>query len=780
MVAVGSGISHRSLPVGAEARGTHGTHFRVWAPRHGQVAGLARGRTWSLLPKSPWSRNPADTSPRWWIGRRLGCCIASGWATAPSAFPIPASRFQPDGPHGPSEIVDPERLRLDRRGVDRRVARAGRSSTRCTSARSREEGTWRAAIEQLPALRELGITRHRDDAGRRVRRPLRLGLRRRRTCSRRRSCTAARRPPPLRRARARARASASSSTSSTTTSARTATTCGSSRRRYFIEPLRDRVGRGASTSTATMRRRSASSSLANAGYWIDEFHLDGLRLDATQQIFDASRDARPGRRSRARRARRRRRASILLVAENEPQDVAPAAARRARAATASTRLWNDDFHHAASVALTGRREAYYTDYLGTPQEFAVAGEVGIPVSGPAVLVAEERRGTPALGLSRRSSSPSSRTTIRSPTRHRPRRRTASGRQSRALPRADRAVAAVARDADVLPGPGVASSSPFLYFADHGRSSRAAVRAGRAEFLSSFRAWPRGISSTRCPILLTRRHSPVASCDHAERQAHTAAVRPPPRPAAAAPRGSGLRARARLDRRRGPRHRGVRPAMFARSRGPWTGSPAIGCWSSISGLICISFRAGAAACAARQHALGDPLVERGSGVRRRGTPPLDTDEGWRIPGQATVVLAARRGMSLPFRLQSPAPSADPAAYARAVNGSSPMASAAMPPAPSPASSRAGTTGCSSSALPAPIGRTVMLSAVDACALRPAGSSPWNPISEPAASAAGGRPSTGKAGRHGDLETMSLAEFRLEAGLPVWRYEGERTGHREARR
>ena len=28
--------------------------------------------------------------------------------------------------------------------------------------------------------------------------------------------------------------------------------------------------------------------VANAGYWIDEFHLDGLRLDATQQIFDAS------------------------------------------------------------------------------------------------------------------------------------------------------------------------------------------------------------------------------------------------------------------------------------------------------------------------------------------------------------------------------------------------------------------------------------------------------------------------------------------------------------
>jgi maltooligosyltrehalose trehalohydrolase len=35
-------------------------------------------------------------------------------------------------------------------------------------------------------------------------------------------------------------------------------------------------------------------------------------------------------------------------------------------------LWNDDFHHSAMVALTGRHEAYYTDYLGTPQEFISA------------------------------------------------------------------------------------------------------------------------------------------------------------------------------------------------------------------------------------------------------------------------------------------------------------------------------------------------------------------------------------------------------------------------
>ncbi len=47
-------------------------------------------------------------------------------------------------------------------------------------------------------------------------------------------------------------------------------------------------------------------------------------------------------------------------------------------------LWNDDFHHSAVVALTGRREAYFTDHRGTPQEFISGGEVRIPLSGPAL------------------------------------------------------------------------------------------------------------------------------------------------------------------------------------------------------------------------------------------------------------------------------------------------------------------------------------------------------------------------------------------------------------
>src|SRR5439155_391172 len=60
--------------------------------------------------------------------------------------------------------------------------------------------------------------------------------------------------------------------------------------------------------------------LTNAAYWVDEFHLDGLRLDATQQIFDASAEHILAAIAKRVRAAARGRAT-LLVAENEPQDV---------------------------------------------------------------------------------------------------------------------------------------------------------------------------------------------------------------------------------------------------------------------------------------------------------------------------------------------------------------------------------------------------------------------------------------------------------------------------
>ena len=60
--------------------------------------------------------------------------------------------------------------------------------------------------------------------------------------------------------------------------------------------------------------------VANAAYWIDEFHFDGLRLDATQSIFDASDEHILAEHRPRACAQAAGRAAIILVAENEPQD----------------------------------------------------------------------------------------------------------------------------------------------------------------------------------------------------------------------------------------------------------------------------------------------------------------------------------------------------------------------------------------------------------------------------------------------------------------------------
>src|SRR6185436_15560236 len=101
--------------------------------------------------------------------------------------------------------------------------------------------------------------------------------------------------------------------------------------------------------------------VGNAGYWIEEFHLDGLRLDATQAIYDCSeKHVLAEIAQRVRKGARGR--GTFIAGENEPQDT------RLVRDFGIDALWNDDFHHAAMVRLTGRSEAYYTDYNGSPQE----------------------------------------------------------------------------------------------------------------------------------------------------------------------------------------------------------------------------------------------------------------------------------------------------------------------------------------------------------------------------------------------------------------------------
>jgi maltooligosyltrehalose trehalohydrolase len=136
--------------------------------------------------------------------------------------------------------------------------------------------------------------------------------------------------------------------------------------------------------------------LTNACYWVEEYHLDGFRIDATQAIFDDSEEyilsalTRQARRQAGSR-------QLFIVGENEPQ-LTKLARPLTEGGNGLDALWNDDFHHTALVALTGRDEAYYTDYKGTPQEFISCAKYGYLYQGQTYKWQKKRRGTPAFGL----------------------------------------------------------------------------------------------------------------------------------------------------------------------------------------------------------------------------------------------------------------------------------------------------------------------------------------------------------------------------------------------
>jgi maltooligosyltrehalose trehalohydrolase len=222
--------------------------------------------------------------------------------------------------------------------------------------------------------------------------------------------------------------------------------------------------------------------IANAAYWIDEFHFDGLRLDATQSIFDASGAHVIAEMARAARAAAGGR-SILMIGENEPQHTRlvrpPGCGGHGLDA-----LWNDDFHHSAMVALTGRNEAYYEDHEGAPQEFIAAAKYGYLFQGQFYAHQGKRRGTPGFDLSPAAF-------VAFTQNHDQVANSAGGLRLHQLtsPGRLRAMTALMLLMPCTPmlfqGQEFAASTPFLYFADHKPDLARLVREGRNEFVSQF-------------------------------------------------------------------------------------------------------------------------------------------------------------------------------------------------------------------------------------------------------------------------------------------------------
>ncbi|MCO5168803.1 MAG: malto-oligosyltrehalose trehalohydrolase [Planctomycetes bacterium] len=471
-------LAWRRLPFGAEV-GADGVHVRTWAPGRRSVevvleAALAAGP----VPLAPEDDAPEEGWFSGWVaeagpGTRYRLRLDGGLL-----IPDPASRFQPEGPHGPSQVVDPDAFAWTD-AAWQGVGRDGQVLYELHVGTFTPEGTWQAAARELPRLADLGVTVLEvmpvaDSPGR-----FNWGYDG--------VCLFA-----------PARAYGEPDDLRAFVDAAHRLGLG-----VLLDVVYNHFGPDGSYLTAlTPRWVGATRSEwgdapnfdgpdsgpvraffeANAGYWIDEFHLDGLRLDATQQLFDRSDEhivAAVTRRVREAAGER----WTLVVAENEPQD--PRLVRALdQGGLGCDAVWNDDFHHAARVALTGRREAYYSDYRGTPQELVSAVRRGFLFQGQRHAWQGKRRGGPAGDLPPAAF-------VHYLQNHDQVANALGGARLHALtsPGRLRALTAVLLLGPETPllfqGQEHAASSPFLFFADHQGALADDVRRGRAEFLAQF-------------------------------------------------------------------------------------------------------------------------------------------------------------------------------------------------------------------------------------------------------------------------------------------------------
>jgi maltooligosyltrehalose trehalohydrolase len=498
-------VRRRSVGVEIQPHGV--AHARVWAPsRHSVdvVVDGTGGRRWPLDREADGHFSGmlegAMAGDRYWFE-------LDGRVRRPD----PASRYQPDGPHGPSAIVDPTAFRWTD-GDWSGAGAAGQVVYEMHVGTFTPDGTWTAARAQLDSLADLGVTMIEmmpvaDFAGRHgwgydgvnLYAPTRLyGT-----------------PDDLRAFIDRAHALKLAVILDVVYNhvGPDGNYLSDYSRDYFTTRYRNDWGEAINFETSAPAR---ALFVENAAYWIDEYHFDGLRLDATQDIHDASKTHVVSELIRAARAAAGSR-SIFVVAENEPQDTT-LVRDPGEGGHGGDALWNDDFHHTALVALTGKREAYYQDYTGSAQELVSAAKYGYLYQGQWYGWQRRRRGTPGLDLPGRAF-------VAYLENHDQVANTPFGRRLHQLtsPGLLRALTALTLLGPATPmlfqGQEFAASAPFLYFADHKAELRTPVSDGRKDFLSQF-------PSVTDPAVLAALPSPVdaqtfARCklDLGERERH---------------------------------------------------------------------------------------------------------------------------------------------------------------------------------------------------------------------------------------------------------------------
>jgi maltooligosyltrehalose trehalohydrolase len=232
----------------------------------------------------------------------------------------------------------------------------------------------------------------------------------------------------------------------------------------------------------------------NAVAWIRDYHLDGLRLDATHAIRDDS--PRHVLSEIAERVRCEAGRPALLVAEDD-RNLARLVRPPAEGGYGLDGVWADDFHHQVRVRLAGDRDGYFADYDGSAEALARTLRSGWLYTGQRSSFRGGSRGTDPAGI------PLERFVVCVQNHDQVGNRAFGNRLHHAVsPEAFRAAVALLLLAPETPllfmGQEWAASTPFLYFTDHEPALGRLVAEGRRRELGSFRAFADPESRGRIP------------------------------------------------------------------------------------------------------------------------------------------------------------------------------------------------------------------------------------------------------------------------------------------
>jgi maltooligosyltrehalose trehalohydrolase len=224
--------------------------------------------------------------------------------------------------------------------------------------------------------------------------------------------------------------------------------------------------------------------IENALYWLVDCHVDALRLDAVHAILDHSafpfiEELGVAVREASTEAAR----PLHLIAESADND-ARLTSPREKGGYGMDAQWNDDFHHALHTMLTGEKTGYYQDF-GQLEQLAKAYREGFVNSGEYSPYLRRRHGTDSSAL------PGTNFVVCAQNHDQVGNRMLGERLGTLITFEARKLAAAALLLSPFPpllfmGEEYGETAPFLYFVSHTDGTLVeAVRQGRAEEFTAF-------------------------------------------------------------------------------------------------------------------------------------------------------------------------------------------------------------------------------------------------------------------------------------------------------